>query len=253
LSKVLSKKKVNFGSLTEELIQRMSTKMEKHVIVVGYAFLGKYVVESLQRLELDFIVITRTEGQLEVLKSHNIPALFSPITHLYEALKEANVEKASTLISTLEVDGENMLTVMTAKKLNPNLKTVSVVSDKDLIEGLMSAGADVAVPYFDVMGRMLAASSLAKETVGVFFPDELRAKFVAEFRVEASGITCKDISGICPILMISRSDQVIYDIDDSLKLKEGDFVYVLTDQESIGAFRDRFKSLTSPAKPAKPQ
>jgi voltage-gated potassium channel len=221
----------------------MTNQMENHVIVVGYTFLGKYVVDSLQRLKMKFVVITRTGGQLEILKSHKIPALYTPITRIHEILKEANVEKATTLISTLEVDGENMLAVMAAKKLNSNIKTVSVVSDKGLIEGVMDAGADMAIPYFDIMGRMLAGTTLSKETIGVFFSDELRSKDIAEFEIKSSGITYGDIKGICPVLAISRSDEVIYDMKDSFQLKEGDFVYVITDQQSIEAFRNKLDSL----------
>jgi voltage-gated potassium channel Kch len=228
---------------TLELIQKMAKSMENHVIVVGYKFLGKYVVESLQRLKIEFIVITRTEAQLGILKSHNIPAFYTPITHIYEALKEANIEKASTLISTLENDGENMLTVLTAKKLNNRIKTISVVNDRELVEGVKDAGANTVIPYFEILGQILATSSLSMETAGAFFSDELRSKFVAEFKIETSGISFGEIKGICPILMISRSGEVISDMKDNFQLKEGDFVYALTDQECIKVFRHRLNSL----------
>ncbi|WXG43894.1 MAG: hypothetical protein WED04_07670 [Promethearchaeati archaeon SRVP18_Atabeyarchaeia-1] len=35
------------GLMTEELSQKLAKRMENHVIVVGYMFLGKYVVESI--------------------------------------------------------------------------------------------------------------------------------------------------------------------------------------------------------------
>jgi voltage-gated potassium channel Kch len=221
----------------------MTMNLENHVIVVGYRFLGKYVVESLQRLKAEFIVITRFEGQVDTLRSHGIPALYSQITRIRDALKEANVEKASTLISTLEDDGENMLTVLAAKKLNSKIKTISIVNERELVKGVRDAGADIVIPYFEIMGQMLATSSISKEITGVFFSDDLRSKFVGEFKIEASGITYRDIKGICPVLMISRGEEVIYDMKDDFQLKEGDFVYALTDQECVHVFRDRLDSI----------
>ena len=222
----------------------MAKAMQNHVIVVGYRFLGKYVAESLKRLNAEFVVITRVEAQLETLRSNGITALYAPVTHVYEALKEANVEKASTVIATLENDGENMLTVLTAKKLNSKIKTISIVNDRELVEGVKSAGADVVIPYFQIMGQMLATSSLSREISGVFFSEDLKSKFIAEFKIESPKIVYKDIRGICPILVLSRGDQTIYDFRDDFKLEVGDFVYVLTDQECIEAFRDRLNSLT---------
>jgi len=217
--------------------------MENHVIVVGYRFLGKYVAESLQRLKVDFVVITRTKEQLDILKSNNITGFYSPITRLYEVLKEANVEKASTLVSTIENDSENMLAVLTAKQLNKGIKTISIVNDRALLRGVKNAGADIVVPYFDIMGYMLATSSISREISGVFFSSDLKSKYIAEFKIGVPGITFRDIKGICPVLMISRNDETIYDMKDDFQLKEGDLVYALTDQTCIEVFRDRLDSL----------
>jgi voltage-gated potassium channel Kch len=240
LSSDRNKKQVSI----EKLAGRVVKSVENHVIVVGYKFLGKYVVESLQRLKVDFVVITRNKDQLDILKSNKIPGFYAPITRIHEALKEANVETASALVSTMETDGENMLAVLSAKQLNKKIKTISIANDKDLVKGVKNAGADFVIPYFDIMGHMLATSSISKEISGVFFSEDLKSKFVAEFRIEVSGLTCKDIRGICPLLMISRNAETIYDMKDDFQLKEGDLVYVLTDQICIEAFRDKLYSLS---------
>jgi voltage-gated potassium channel len=226
------------------LAGRVVKGMENHVIVVGYRFLGKYVVESLQRLKVEFVVITRTKEQVDILKSKQIPGFYAPITRIYDALREANVGTAAALVSTLETDGENMLAVQSAKQLNKEIRTISIVNDKDLVKGVKNAGADIVIPYFEIMGDMLATSSISKEISGVLFLKELKSKFVAEFRIGVSGITFKDIRGICPVLMISRNGESVYDVKDDFQLKEGDLAYVLTDQISIEAFRDKLDSLS---------
>ena len=235
---------VKSGLMTDDLARRIARRMQNHVIVVGYKFLGKYVVESLQALNIEFLVVAKYRSQLGILRAHNIPALFAPITHVYEALKEANVENASTLVSTMDSDGENMLTVLTAKKLNNKIKTISIVNDRELVEGVKSAGADVAIPYLDMMGRMLAISSLSKEA-GMIFTDNLKSKHIVQFEIETSGITYQDIKGICPILMISRSGDLIYDMTDDFKLEKGDAVYALVDPVSVRTLRQKLKSTSA--------
>ncbi len=238
---------VKSGFQTDDLVRRMAKRMENHVIVVGYKFLGKYVVENLQALQIEFVVITKDQSQLDVLRSHIIPALCAPVTHIHEALEETNVGKASTLISTLDNDGENMLTVLAAKRINNNIKAISIVSDNRLVEGVKNAGADAVIPYSEIVGEMLALSSISKEATGILFTDNLKSRDVVQFKIETSGITYGDLKGICPILMVSKGGKFIYDMDDEFQLKEGDSAYVLVDHESIKAFKDKLRSFGTPA------
>jgi voltage-gated potassium channel len=236
---------ISMGYQTDELIRRMARRMENHVIVVGYRFLGKYVVESLRKAKMEFIVITKHRSQLEILRTHKIPALYSPVARVYEALEDSNIGKASTLVSTLDRDGENMLTVLTAKRLNDRIRTISIVNDREVVEGVKSAGADIAIPYFVVMGQIIGLSSVSKAPAGILFADNLRSKFVIDFEVEASGGTYGDIKGICPVFMVSRHGELVYEMKDDFQLEKGDSVYALVDRDSIKAFGDRVKSLST--------
>jgi voltage-gated potassium channel len=236
---------ISAGYQTDELIRRMARRMENHVIVVGYKFLGKYVVTRLRELKLEFIVIVRYRSQLSILRSRNIPALYSTVPRLYEALEDANVRNASTLVSTLDRDGENMLSVLTAKRLNDKIKTLSIVNDREAVEGMKNAGADVAIPYFVVMGQMLGLSSVSKAPAGILFADNLRSKFVVDFQVETSGATYADIKGICPVIMVSRRGEFTYELKDDFQFEKGDSVYAFVDRDSIKAFGDRLKSLST--------
>jgi Trk K+ transport system NAD-binding subunit len=234
---------ISAGYQTDELVRRMAKGMEKHVIVIGYKFLGKYVVTHLRELKLEFIVIVRYRSQLNILRSRNIPALYSSVARLYEALEDANIRRASTLVSTLDRDSENMLSVLTAKRLNDRIRTISIVNDRDEVEGMKNAGADIAIPYFVVMGQMLGLSSVSKEPAGILFADNLRSKYVVDFEIETSGITYGDIKGICPVLMVSRRREFKYEMKDDFQLEKGDSVYALVDRNSVKAFGDRMKSL----------
>ncbi len=121
----------------------------------------------------------------------------------------------------------------------------SIVNEKELVESARESGADIAVSLHDVVGEMLAISTISKEITGIFLTDRLKSRHIAEFEITTSGIKYGDLKGICPILMISRKDEVIYDMNSDFQLQSGDFIYALIDHESLKAFRERLKSLSS--------
>ena len=213
--------------------------MKDHTIVMGYAFLGKYVVNGLKNIGADFVVVAREGANVGPLKSEGTPVIIAPVTHVTESLKEAGIEHASALISTFEDDGDNMLAVMAAKKINPHIRVISIVNDKELVEAAKGVGADMVIPVQELMGQVLALSSISKEVAGVFLTDNLRSRHVAEFEVKSSsGLKYGQLNKVAPIQMVSRGGKVLVDLIDSFELMKGDLIYVLTDHESLAAFRN---------------
>ena len=162
--------------------------MKNHVIVVGYKFLGKYVAESLKSLGTEFVVIAKDNDQLEMLRKEGVEGVGGPTTHIYETLKKAGVERASHLISTFDDDGDNMLTILTAKKLNKNIHAVSIINDKELVESAKAAGSDTVAPIYDMIGKMLASSTISNEVAGIVLSEKLKSKYVVGFEITISRI-----------------------------------------------------------------
>ncbi len=103
--------------LIEELTLKKAKRMKNHIIVMGYKFLGKYIVENLKKLDLEYIVIVRDASQVDALRAQGIPTIHSPITHAFEALRQAGAERACAIIATFDEDCDNMLAILSAKKL----------------------------------------------------------------------------------------------------------------------------------------
>ncbi len=231
--------------LIEELTLKKAKRMKNHIIVMGYKFLGKYIVENLKKLGLEYIVIVRDGSQVDALRAQGIPTVHAPITHAFEALRQAGAERACAIIATFDEDCDNMLAILSAKKLNKEIRTITIVNERELVEGARESGADVAVSVHDVIGEMLAISTISKEITGVFLTERLKSRHIAEFEITTSGIKYGELKGICPILMISRKEEVIYDMSDDFQLLSGDVVYTLIENESLKAFRERLKSLSA--------
>jgi voltage-gated potassium channel len=231
--------------LAEALVTRKINRMKDHVIVVGYKFLGKYVVEGLKSIGSEFVVIAKDNNQLETLRKDSVEAVGGPTTHIYETLKKAGVERAAHLISTFDDDGENMLTILTAKKLNKNIHAVSIINDKELLESAKAAGSDTVAPIYDMIGQMLASSTISNEVAGIVLSEKLKSKYVVGFEITSQELRYGDIDKGDPILLVYRNDKIIHNMTSEFELQQGDFVYVLADNQSAASFKRRLDSLSS--------
>jgi voltage-gated potassium channel len=232
--------------VSEELVGNMVSKMQNHVIVMGYKFLGLYVVERLRELGVEFVVLVRDEGQLPYLHKAGIPAMGSPVARSYAALKAAGVSRAASIICTFDDDGDNMLTVLNAKKLNPGIRAITVVNDRDLTEAANASGADVVIAPYEFVGQILAMSTVSRSVTGVFIRGEFRSSQISEFLLpEGKSVALKygDLNRIAPVVMVSRKGELLTNPKDEFELSGGDTLYVLTDHDSLIAFQDELERL----------
>jgi Trk K+ transport system NAD-binding subunit len=153
------------------------------------------------------------------------------------------VERASYLISTFDDDGDNMLAVLSAKKLNKNIRAVSIINDKELIESAKAAGSDIVAPIYDIIGRMLASSIISDEVAGIVLSEKLQSKYVVGFEITAQGIKYGDIDRGDPILLVYRNGEIIHNMTAGFDLQKGDFLYILADNQSAASFKKRLESL----------
>ncbi|HZW58331.1 MAG TPA: NAD-binding protein [Nitrososphaerales archaeon] len=90
--------------MSEELIANIVSNMQNHIIVMGYKFVGIYVVEKLKEMKLEYVVLVRDETELPSLHRLGIPAIGAPVARSYQALKSAGASRASSIICTFDDD-----------------------------------------------------------------------------------------------------------------------------------------------------
>ena len=211
--------------------------MSNHIIVMGYSFLGKYVAEKLKDMGMEYIVVAKDEKQVEIAQNQGIVAISSPVNLVYDALKKAGVERASSLVATYDDDGDNMLSVMVSKQLNPNIRTVTIINERELREGAKAANADVVIAPSDIIGNILATATASNEIVGAFLPGKFGGKNIAEFTITKDGLKIETIEEVAPLLLITRGGESFPSKGKDFILEKGDQIYVLTDRKSIAKLR----------------
>lgn len=222
------------GEAERSLIKRM----KDHVIVFGYSHLGRYVAEKLGDLGLDCVIVTHDPQVYDTLTKRRALAVLEHENRPVLALQNANIDTASTVIAAHEKDPDNMLIVVSARRLKPSVRIICVVHDDQLIETAKNAGADVVIPSSVSVGHLLALSATTRDLVGIVFSEHVGTKEIAQFSVFASskliGQKLEDLTKLAHVIGIVRNDELVRNVfDPNLRIQEHDLLLVFGDPAAL--------------------
>lgn len=162
-------------------------RLNGHFIVCGVSATGRYIIDELIKTSQPFVVIDRDPDKLRRLAPNTLHIEGDATQEAI--LAAANVVRAAGLLTALHHDAENLLVVVTAKGLRPDLKIVAKAIDEESERKLRQVGADrVVMPNF--IGGMRMASEMLRPSVVSFLDTMLRSRDavirVEELRIEAT-------------------------------------------------------------------
>lgn len=146
-------------SLKQRRMKRMMRAMHDHYIVCGYGRMGRQITRDLQARNEPFVLIEADEETGETLARSDVPFLIGDATE-DDVLLSAGVERARGLIAALPDDASNIMTVLTARELNPNVFIVARVVRAASETKLYRAGADRVINPYQIGGHRMALSLL---------------------------------------------------------------------------------------------
>jgi voltage-gated potassium channel len=171
--------------------RRMSellTDLRDHYIVCGYGRLGKQIVRDLQARGERFVIVEYGEDMEEFFLEKRIPHVMGDATH-DATLEKAGIKRARGLVSALDKDANNVLTVLTAREMNPGLLIVSRANSEIIEPKLRRAGADRTVTPEAIGGHRLALALLRPAVHDLFSrlfnPGETPDVDVGQLTIEA--------------------------------------------------------------------
>ena len=147
--------------------RNMVETMQDHYIICGYGRLGRQILRDLNVRGEPFIVVDWAETAEEELLEAQVPHLVADATS-EDTLREAGIEKARGLVAALDDDAQNVLTVLTARELNPRILIIARAGTENLESKLLRAGADRVVTPSSIGGHRLALA-LLRPAVHDFF------------------------------------------------------------------------------------
>jgi len=139
-------------------------QLNSHYIVCGYGRMGRAFCRYLIQKGLKFVVLEKNEARIPVMNTDHVLYIAGEAT-IEENLQKAGIKKASNLIATLGTDADNVLLVLLAKGMNPDLYVVARASQNASKKPLDTAGADVVVSPFDIGARRMAHAILRPNVI----------------------------------------------------------------------------------------
>mgnify|MGYP003114532898 FL=1 len=139
---ILSKN--NFEELKQRKMQKKIDGFKDHIIICGYGRNGKQATEKLLAYNKSFVVIEKNKERMEKFQSEMVPFILGNANE-DEILQQAGVERASTLISALPNDADNLFVVLSARQINSELNIISRASQETSYKKLKLAGANSVI------------------------------------------------------------------------------------------------------------
>ena len=250
---------------TDQEIKRFSG----HIIVCGYGRNGRRACQELRAngarvvvIEADQELMKRiTEGNTgEDYEGDDLPGgkiftVFGDATS-DNILKQAGVERASALITSLPKDADNVFVALSARALNPRLKIIARASLKTSESKLLSAGADSVVMPDEIGGSHMAKLVVRPEVIRFLdlisglSADKLRLEEMSfqQLRRDLRGRSIRelDVRSITEATIIGlrqASGSLLVSPPVDYVPLDGDVLLVLGSEEQIETFEVRFRQL----------
>ena len=132
-------------------------RMKDHYIICGYGNVGKEVMEQLEKKGEKFLLIENDRTKVENLVEMGVPVVAGD-AESEDILLKANITSAKGLIATMK-DSQNLIVVLTAKTLNPDIYVVSEVEDRNNESKLKRVGADATINCHQMGARLMVGKA----------------------------------------------------------------------------------------------
>ena len=146
--------------LQERRMKRLEKALNNHVIVCGYGHGGSSCASELiarGRPAHEIVVIDRNPEDLDQAVAAGHIGLLGDAAR-EQCLMDAGVDRAECVMVCLGRDDTAVLTVLTARKLNPTVRIVSMVAETENVALIQQAGAQSTISPSQVGGYLMADS-----------------------------------------------------------------------------------------------
>ncbi|MFE7130245.1 potassium channel family protein [Streptomyces sp. NPDC057638] len=141
-------------------VHRWRSRMQDHVIVVGYGTKGRHSIETLlgQGYPKDKIVVVDPQQKaVDAASSDGLVAVLGDATRSKTLIK-AELQTASRIIIAPQRDDTATLVTLTARQLNKRATIVVAVREDENVPLLKQSGANTVITSSSSAGRLLGVS-----------------------------------------------------------------------------------------------
>ena len=239
-------------------MQKTIAELADHHIVCGDTSACWHVAEELLRTGHSVVIVAPTAEALTEAQ-HRLgegPGIVGDPSS-DEVLREAGADRAAGIVVCTSNDKDNVLTVLTARRLAPRARIIASTEHPETESKLQTVGADVVVSPSRI-GGLRMASALVRPTVVTFLDKMLREKG-GTLRVEEvtipknaqvsdrtlSGLKVDEVAGA--LLLAVRhpeTGEFTFKPPPDTSLTAGMTLVVMADPDGLDRLRKRFQRAT---------
>ena len=181
--------------LGRKRMQHKIDHLKNHFIVCGYGRIGSIVAKEIKGEGLPVVVIEQNEDLIMQLEDEDMLHVQGDATS-DEVLMSAGLERARSLVTTLDREASNVYVILTARQVKSDILIIARCDNSNHIHRLELAGADrVVMPH--TIGGIRMAQSVLRPTVISFLELAMQGGIdlqLAEMKVkEGSELVSKDL------------------------------------------------------------
>jgi voltage-gated potassium channel len=138
-----------------KMTDRQIDLLDDHVLVLGYGDLTEPILEELgERDGVEYAVVTPDETAARRLADRDVPVYTADPSDV-EPLERVNLAGARAVVAATEDDARDALAILTARQLNPDVRIVAAVTQRENIDKLRRAGADQVISPATLGGHII--------------------------------------------------------------------------------------------------
>ena len=220
----------------QQLEQLTRSTMQHHrrgrVLIAGFGEVGEAVGDTLTAAGVPWTALdTVDKPEVDITCDVTNP----------EALHEANIEEARTVILALGDDTEAVFATLIIRELNPDVEIVARANETANVRKLYQAGADSVLALASVSGRMVASELLDGED-GASSDEQLEAVRTNAPALVGRTLADTDVraqTGVT-VIAVERDGDVLTGITPSFTVQSDDELIVVGTDAEISQFTQLF-------------
>jgi len=143
------------GIIKAKKMEKYIRSLSSHFVVCGYGAIGRQICSELKKENHEIVVVEKNPDTLALAESEGFHTIAGDAC-TNEILKASGVADAYGLVVATNEDSTNLLVVMTAKGLKPDLHIVARANRNEVTDKLIRAGADKVLFPQAIAGSRMA-------------------------------------------------------------------------------------------------
>lgn len=189
------------GALASRRMNHKLHSLAGHHIVAGYGRTGREAASQLIRNGLEVVIVEADNAEAERVAEDGRFTVLCGDAGNDDVLREAGIERATGLIACVAPESANLMVVLSARALNPDVHIVARSDTDETRPKLITAGANRVLSLHNLTGRRLAHMSVMPTVVDfldmVLHDDSMEMwleDFAVEARSHADGLSIRDMA-----------------------------------------------------------